>query len=439
MGARARTSGRFGATTLVVGLSCGLATTVGCSGTPAPDGDGIEASQDDGDGGGHTTTGQGAGSGAGTGVGGGTGGGAVVAGTVGMVVIDVQEAFVDVASTPDMPGIIGRTKSAFELAQDGAIPFLLTFEASQQGDHALHAPLVPVLPSQAQQLVKTTFAATGLPAFAAAVDEAGVSHVVVLGAETDVCVLQTVLGLRALGKTVLLQKDAVFTSETNTSPALRRMQQAGALLVDEAAVAAAVAHPDALPVGGDGPVRIVEPLHMGVVLNDFTDAAFGSSADPLLTQKSARLRELLLISEWFDLPVYVDDPAAGLPSELASYFQGQLRPLSQIAQDASVEQLVFAGTDGDLAAALAAWMPSRELFVMEDALLALGTPAELEQTLQPFYAGGLVPTTYKSFYYDMTKSVDLAEWPSQAWVQKFDEYYWITSAPEDLPPIPDGS
>lgn len=355
---------------------------------------------------------------------------------MGIVVIDVQETFVDGASSPDMGGILDRTKSAFQLAEAHDVPFFLTFEGSQQGDHALYAPLAPVVPSHAKDFVKTTFAATGLPSFAEAVSQSGLTHLVVLGAETDVCVLQTVLGLRAMGFTVLLQQDAVFTSETNTSPALRRMQQAGVLLVDEAAVAHHVATPSGLPKGGDEEVRVVRPLHMGVVLHGFTDAALSGAADPMSTQKRARLRELLLVSEWFDLPVYVEDVGAGLPAAFEPYFLGQLRPIGQLAQDSSVEQLVVAGTDGGLAAALAGALATRELFVMEDALIAQGTSAAQKAMLQPFFDAGLVPTTYKSFYYDMTKSVDLDEWPSQAWVQRFDEYYAITEAPEDLPPIP---
>ena len=73
---------------------------------------------------------------------------------------------------------------------------------------------------------------------------------------------------------------------------------------------------------------------------------------------------------------------------------------------------------------------------MEDALLATGAQGDQQQLLQPFFAAGLVPTTYKSFSSEMTQSVDLAEWPSQEWVERFDEFYPITSAPEDLPPMP---
>ena len=46
----------------------------------------------------------------------------------------------------------------------------------------------------------------------------GLTHAVVLGAETDVCVMQTVLGLRRMGLTVILHSDAVFSSESNVGP-----------------------------------------------------------------------------------------------------------------------------------------------------------------------------------------------------------------------------
>jgi nicotinamidase-related amidase len=361
--------------------------------------------------------------------------GSVTAGTLGVVVIDVQETFVDGASNPDMPSIIDRTGALFTLAAEHEVPFFVTFEASQAGDHALHAPLVPLLPAHAGDFIKTTFAATGLSSFAQAIEASALTHVVVVGAETDVCVMQTVLGLRAMGLTVLLEQDAVFSEETNTSPALRRMEQAGVLLIDQAAVAGYVADQAHLPVGNDAPVRIVAPLQMGVVITDLTSTGIASSGDAFKTQKLARLRELLLVSEWFELPVYVEDVAAGLPPELEEYFWGELRPIDQIASDTAVTQLVFAGTDGDLAASVGAWRDGRDVFVMEDALLAQGSVADQAALLAPLFDQGVVPTTYKTFWYDMTKSVDTAEWPSQAWVAKIEEYYPITQAPEDLPPI----
>jgi len=387
---------------------------------------------------GGASVGGGSGAAAGTAGGAGAGGDTEPAAerSVGMVVIDVQQTFVEGAANGDLSGVLARTKAAFELASAHGVPFFITYEASKQGDHALEPALQPVLPAQAKELIKTTFAATGLPAFADALQQSGLSHLVVLGAETDVCVLQSVLGLRQLGFTVLLQHDAVFSSEPNVSPALRRMQQAGVLLVSQAEVSGFVAQPSTLPDGDDAPVTVTKPLEMGVVLNGFTDAALAASADALEKQKSARLRELLLVSEWFELPVYVSDPSAGLPATFAPYFKGPLRPLSQIAQDGFIHQLVVAGTDGGVADVLSSLGASHQLFLMEDALLSLGTAADQKATLASFFEAGLVPTTYKSFYYGMTRSVDPGQWPSQTWVQRFEPYYDLTLAPEDLPPMP---
>jgi hypothetical protein len=51
----------------------------------------------------------------------------------------------------------------------------------------------------------------------------------VAGGETDVCVLQSVLGLIEAGLQVFLLEDALFSSEPNIGPAMRRMQSAGAI------------------------------------------------------------------------------------------------------------------------------------------------------------------------------------------------------------------
>jgi nicotinamidase-related amidase len=352
-----------------------------------------------------------------------------------MAVIDIQESFVTYAANLDKAAVIDRAAGSFQLAQEHGLPFLLTFEASKAGDHALHAPLQPWVPSHGEDFIKTRFAATGLPAFHDAVLETAASHVVVLGTETDVCVLQTVLGLRTMGLSVMLQTDAVLSSETNVPPALRRMQQAGVALIDHSELEAFVDDPSLMPAAPPGKPTIVSPLAMGVVLNDFTDATVAASGDPLMTQKSARLKELLLISEWFERPVYVNDVSAGLPGAYASSYQGELRPIGQLADDPEIGQLVFAGADTDVAARIQAWASSHDLFVMEDALLTTGSLLAQAEALAPLFAQGVVPTTYKTFYYEMTVSVDLSEWPAASWVDKYDEYYWITQAPEALPPI----
>ena len=352
---------------------------------------------------------------------------------VGVVVIDVQVLFVNTAANNDIAQILEGAKEVSLLARDHQAPFLITFEHSKvQSGYTLPPQLQGAVPPDAHEFVKTTFAATGLPSFASRVRQLGLSHLLLLGAETDVCVLQTALGLRAMDLTVILLEDTVFTSEPNTAPALRRMKQAGVLMARRAQVQNYLGRSSALPPRPELPVRIVEPLGVAAVLNHLDDAALASSADPRRLAKQARLRELLLISEWFDIPLY--GTTTTLPAALKGLVSKPVMPLASLATNAAVKQVVLAGTDQDLIARVNGLRPTHDVFIMEDGLLATGA-IDQATALEGLYQSGVaVPTTYKSFYYEMTRSIDLQQWP-KAWVERYDEYYNKTSAPEDLPPI----
>jgi hypothetical protein len=174
---------------------------------------------------------------------------------------------------------------------------------------------------------------------------------------------------------------------------------------------------------------IVKPLEMGLVLNR-ADALGASDANA--NAKRVRLRELLLISEWFRLPVLAADPAAAtaaLPADLRNILT---RPIMALAnRPANVKQLaVFGGHAGAREAAATLRQGGTDVFLVTDALIG-GTHASLE----PAYVEGAIPTTYKSLYYELTRSVSDAEWPSPQWVTDAERYFDRTQAPEDLPPI----
>jgi nicotinamidase-related amidase len=77
-------------------------------------------------------------------------------------------------------------------------------------------------------IAKDSFDACAEPAFLSALD-ATRDELVVLGCEAHVCVLQTVLGLRARGHRVRLVADAIGSRRpTNRDAALQRAQAAGA-------------------------------------------------------------------------------------------------------------------------------------------------------------------------------------------------------------------
>ncbi|MGI9254590.1 MAG: isochorismatase family protein, partial [Thermomicrobiales bacterium] len=79
------------------------------------------------------------------------------------------------------------------------------------------------------RLTKDTFNCCGEEAIAAAIDGLDRECIAVAGGETDVCVLQSVLGILGRGQRVMLLEDALFSSEPNPGPAIRRMEAAGAI------------------------------------------------------------------------------------------------------------------------------------------------------------------------------------------------------------------
>lgn len=82
-----------------------------------------------------------------------------------------------------------------------------------------------------EMISKTDFDACAEPALLAALSESR-SELIVVGCEAHVCVLQTVLGLRAHGRAVRLVVDATGSrAPHNKAIALGRMQAAGVELV----------------------------------------------------------------------------------------------------------------------------------------------------------------------------------------------------------------
>lgn len=356
--------------------------------------------------------------------------GEMIAGPVGVVVIDEQQVFFDTAASRNPAAAAGplmdRSAQIFGLAKAKSLPFFITFEATTTGDHALPAALRAVLPANARSFVKTTFAATSQPDFAHAIATGGVPRVLVIGAETDVCVLQTILGLRRGGHEVFALKDAIFTEERNDAPALRRYAQAGVQVVDLNAATNLLQTLAPTPSAGPATAPIVKSFEIGILLHAIDHLG---DADVNASPKRVRLRELLTVSEWFQIPLFAADPArtlAALPSDLRGILTRPIQPLA--SRPANISQLAVVGGHAGLAAQLAS--VTGDVFLIEDALVGGGAA-----DLAPLEAKGAVPSTYKTLWYELTKSVDDAGWPSQAWVQRGSTYWDRTMAPEELPPL----
>lgn len=144
-----------------------------------------------------------------------------------LILIDAQPFFIDLAEVPD--AVMTRIEQLLLLAGSFAIPVIATFEHAVASNGWLPERLERVFPADGERFVKRHFNLCAEPEISAAVERLGRSTIIVAGAETDVCVLQSVLGLLDSGRRVMLVEDCLFTHETNTGPALRRMEQAGAI------------------------------------------------------------------------------------------------------------------------------------------------------------------------------------------------------------------
>lgn len=146
-----------------------------------------------------------------------------------IVVIDVQPYFLEGWMAGDCEPLLARLEFLFALATVYEVPFLATFEQPIETKGWLPERLEPFFPAHGHRHTKQTFNCCSEPSIVEAIAGLGRGQIALAGGETDVCVLQSVLGLIEAGQQVFLLEDALFSSETNTSPAIRRMESAGAI------------------------------------------------------------------------------------------------------------------------------------------------------------------------------------------------------------------
>lgn len=149
-------------------------------------------------------------------------------GKVGVVVIDPQPAFVRLMAG-NRDTVIERLEQLYVWSDVLQLPIITTFERPTDRNGTLPERLEKVFPAHGVRFEKNFFDVTREPQIAAHLRSWNVTQIVVAGAETDVCVLQSVLGLLAMGFEVFLLEDCIFSNEKNIGPALDRIYGAGAI------------------------------------------------------------------------------------------------------------------------------------------------------------------------------------------------------------------
>jgi nicotinamidase-related amidase len=139
-----------------------------------------------------------------------------------LVVVDAQHGFLGEAGAAAVERIVWLVAVARRLG----IPVIVTEEEPD-----VHGPtderIASQLPDGARAFRKPTFGLAGTPEVLAAVQETGRRVAVLVGAETDVCVAQSAIGLRAAGFTCVLVEDATFSPGELHERGLARAADAG--------------------------------------------------------------------------------------------------------------------------------------------------------------------------------------------------------------------
>jgi nicotinamidase-related amidase len=145
-----------------------------------------------------------------------------------LIVIDVQSAFLEKLA-PDHHGpLLDRICWLVAVAQWKDIPLVVTAE-----EHSLQPMpqrLHDALPGFIKVFDKHHFGLAHQGDILAAVAATGRRTAVLIGLETDVCVLHSALGLLEKGYRVVVVEDATGTPPAGQATALARMRDAGALI-----------------------------------------------------------------------------------------------------------------------------------------------------------------------------------------------------------------
>ena len=151
---------------------------------------------------------------------------------LGILLIDVQPFFIEVAfpeNSEKKEALLVRIEHLLKLSDALELPLLASFERPVSFNGELPERLEAVFPEKGQRFEKDYFNLTAEKPIRDAIAAYPVKQFAVAGAETDVCVLQSVIGLLEMDYEVFLLEDCLFTTETNPGPALRRMYQYGAV------------------------------------------------------------------------------------------------------------------------------------------------------------------------------------------------------------------
>lgn len=125
---------------------------------------------------------------------------------IALLVLDVQDAFLNVI--PKKKELLSRSCFAIEAAKLLGIQLIYT-EQSPDKLKGTNQNLLDAGLANAQCFQKNTFSAFGVPGFIDFLKEKDLSHLLIAGLETSVCVYQTIMDAMRYGLDVTMLSDCV--------------------------------------------------------------------------------------------------------------------------------------------------------------------------------------------------------------------------------------
>jgi len=176
-----------------------------------------------------------------------------------LIVVDVQPGFF--GGLGESADVVARIRWLVGVAAALGVPVVVTEEEPDKNGRT-DAGIVEVLPSGTPVLTKPVFGLADVPEILGTVTSTGRQTAVLVGAETDVCVAHSALGLLDRGLRVAVVSDATYSPGSMQDHGLRRVAEAGGVITHakgvyyewmrtvEAATSFRAAHPElAVPPG----------------------------------------------------------------------------------------------------------------------------------------------------------------------------------------------
>ncbi len=147
------------------------------------------------------------------------------------VIIDVQEFFLSQADTRLRSRIKTNTRNFARLLGYFRVPIVVTLERPVDQKGSLPKEIEKHLSDLTETFEKDFFDLAREKKIRDYLGRLKKKQVIVAGCETDVCVLQSCLGLLGLGYEVYVVEELLFSSSRNVDSAIARMKAEGAIFL----------------------------------------------------------------------------------------------------------------------------------------------------------------------------------------------------------------